>query len=136
MPAEQGTCSSPDGSPVRVHVKVGNPAADRIVAFPGLESIPRALQRDARSIPEEPPSSSPLLSLPPQAKTTKFEEVMERLRSYFSPEQIAKLLLWVSANRSRLSKLPLLPSPLLKAAAGRVAAQQDRGHPGASKEAA
>ncbi|CAN0563302.1 unnamed protein product, partial [Ectocarpus sp. 12 AP-2014] len=35
-----------------------------------------------------------------EAKTAKFEEVMERLQSAFSPQQIARLLLWVSANRA------------------------------------
>ncbi|CAM9182058.1 unnamed protein product [Ectocarpus sp. 8 AP-2014] len=49
-----------------------------------------------------------------EAKTAKFEEVMERLQSAFSPQQIARLLLWVSANRAHISKLPLLPKTLLQ----------------------
>ncbi|CAM9755103.1 unnamed protein product [Ectocarpus sp. 6 AP-2014] len=49
-----------------------------------------------------------------EAKTAKFEEVMEKLQSAFSPQQIARLLLWVSANRAHISKLPLLPKTLLQ----------------------
>lgn len=49
-----------------------------------------------------------------QAKNAKFEEVMARLQSAFSPQQIARLLLWVSANRGHISKLPLLPKQMLQ----------------------
>lgn len=45
-----------------------------------------------------------------QAKISKFEEVMARLQAAFSPQQIARLILWVSANRAHISKLPLLPT--------------------------
>lgn len=49
-----------------------------------------------------------------QAKNAKFEEVMARLERAFSPQQIARLLLWVSANRAHISKLPLLPKEMLQ----------------------
>eukprot|EP00752_Nemacystus_decipiens_P003554 g3279.t1 len=49
-----------------------------------------------------------------EAKNAKFEEVMARLQSAFSPQQIARLLLWVSANRAHISKLPLLPKQMLQ----------------------
>ncbi|CAM9599393.1 unnamed protein product [Scytosiphon promiscuus] len=49
-----------------------------------------------------------------EAKNAKFEEVMARLQSAFSPQQVARLLLWVSANRAHISKLPLLPKQMLQ----------------------
>lgn len=49
-----------------------------------------------------------------QAKNAKFEEVMARLQSAFSPRQVARLLLWVSANRAHIAKLPLLSKDMLQ----------------------
>ncbi len=49
-----------------------------------------------------------------QAKNAKFEEVMARLQSAFAPRQVARLLLWVSANRAHIAKLPLLSKDMLQ----------------------
>lgn len=62
-----------------------------------------------------------------QAKNAKFEEVMARLQSAFSPQQIARLLLWVSANRAHISKLPLLPKQMLQQQQQQQKQQQQHG---------
>ncbi|CAM9316429.1 unnamed protein product [Discosporangium mesarthrocarpum] len=45
-----------------------------------------------------------------EAKHTKFDERMAKMQSFFTPRQVAQLVLWVDRNRAAVSKLKLLPS--------------------------